>query len=380
MKIKFVTRGGGNMNKRHNSEGSFKLRNDGRWEGKVWIDGVRKSAYGKTRKEAANKISTMIKNHRNGVTEDVKLTLGAWIERWMTECKNDIKPKTRDSYNQVIKLYLIPSMGRVIVADLTPVQVQTALNAMTKSGLSGRTVAYTRTILRSALKQAMRWGLVSRNVAELVTVPSHTRDIPEPWTKEEIKSFMNASQNHPQGRLFQVAVHSGLRQGELLGLRWSDVNLEAGTIHVRSTLDKRDGEWLFPAPKSEKSVRTVPLTKDALRALSAQRNQQWEDKVGAYIWRDYDIVFHSAIGTPLDAGNVRRAAYSLMKSTDLPHQRFHDFRHACASMLASAGVSLFEASRWLGHSQISITADLYSHLFEDSLSDAADKLQQAMSA
>ena len=171
----------------------------------------------------------------------------------------------------------------------------------------------------------------------------------------------------------------GLRQGEALALRWKDVDLEFGELHIRATLQRFDGQWAFPEPKSKQSRRRIPLPATAARALRDHRARQWAERLKAgALWEDWDLVFATHTGGPLSARNVVRSFKEVLTKHGMRQQRFHDLRHGCASLLAASGASLSEAKEILGHSQIAITANLYIHIYEKAKRDAMDRMDDVL--
>jgi len=241
--------------------------------------------------------------------------------------------------------------------------VQAFLNAKSAAGLSPRTVQYIRAILRRALGQALKWSLVTRNVAALVDPPRSVSKQVVPLTASQARAFIEFTQADRLGPLFHVAIASGLRQGELLGLRWEDVDFDAGTLTVRYTLQRVEGRPQLMEPKTPLSRRTVTLPASAVGALRSQRRRQLEARLLAGDgWQDWNLVFTSAIGTPLEPSNVVHRLQHHLAEAGMPRQRFHDLRHYAASLLLAGGVSPRTIMGILGHSQISLTMNTYAHL------------------
>ena len=367
------------MTRRHNQEGTFSFRKDGLVAGRVMIEGRRYSVYAKSRKAAKEKLADLVNLHSRQLIKERHLTYGDWLSRWMSELKADLKPKTKKSYEQMIKLHIRPALGSIKLVDLTAQHIRQVLAS--KNTLSGRTIQYIRAIIKASLSDAMSLELIDRNVASLVKIASPVRDIPTPWSISQIKEFFTHAEGHRLEALFTTAIFTGCRQGELLALEWSDVDLESGKLIINKTLNTIDGVHIISSPKSAASTRQVFLSQQAVKKLAEHRSRQWEERLASPRWDEqYDLVFASHSGTHLDPGNVRRILSNIRVEAGLPKQRFHDLRHSCANLLAASGASLLEASRWLGHSQISITADLYSHVFDESLRKASDNMGDLLSA
>lgn len=237
-----------------------------------------------------------------------------------------------------------------------------------------------RGVLRTALKQAERWSLVSRNVAALAKPPRSDREPVNPLSPEQARLFIEHSKDSRYGPLFHVAIASGLRQGELFGLRWTDVDLDAGVLHVRCGLQHVNKVWTFVEPKTRKSRRTVFLPASAAAALRVHRKRQLEARLLAgERWQGWDLVFAFTVGTPLAPSNVTAQLHRLLREAGLPRQRFHDLRHCAASLLLAGGVAPRTIVGIMVHGQIAVTMNTYAHLFPELEREAADILDGVLS-
>ncbi len=270
---------------------------------------------------------------------------------------------------------------------LGPQHVQTMMNALLKpveeggAGLSPRTVAYTRAVLRRALNQAIKWRLVAQNAAALTDPPAGRPHEVQPFSPDEARAFLAAVKGHRQEALYTVALAVGLRQGEALGLRWEDVDLDARALHVRKQVQRIDGRLTLVDVKTAKSRRMIPLPVAAVAALRAHRIRQIEERLFAgQHWREHGLVFPTMVGTPQDGNNARVLFQRLVRAAGLRHQRFHDMRHACASLLLAQNVHPRVVMEILGHSNISITMNTYSHVLPQAQRDAADLMDALLTA
>ncbi len=370
--------------KRGNGEGSITRYKDGRWCGRYTIhtaDGPkRKAAYGKTRQEAAEKLAKALADRSGGLVFDAGiLTLKDFLERWLADSvRHSVKPNTYESYSQLTRRHIIPALGRNELKGLTPDRVRRFRTSALAAGLSARTVQYLLTLLRKALQQAVEDGLISRNAAQGVRVPQTRKEEIQPLTSGQVGTLLGAATGERLEALYVVAIHCGLRQGELLGLKWEDVNLDAGTLQVRRTLS--GGK--FTPPKTAKSRRSVKLTAGAAEALKEHRERQLEEREGLTgLWQDHDLVYCSTIGTPLNRHNlVVRSFKPLLQRAGLPHSvRFHDLRHTCATLLLSKGVHPKFVQELLSHATISITLDPYSHVLPGMGDHTAAAMESALS-
>lgn len=374
------------MSRRGNNEGSIYRRKDGRWASTINLgrqDGKlrRKTFYGVTRQMVQEKLTDALHTFHQGlpITTE-RQTVGNFIERWLEDSvKPSVRPKTYASYSQVARLYLFPYIGKISLQKLTPQQLQAFLNNRVADGLSPRTVQYTHAVLRRALGQAMKWGLVSRNIALLVDLPKMSTHEVEPLTTEQVKVFLNEIRGGRLEALYLVAMGLGLRKGELLGLRWQDVDLDAETINVRVALQRIQGTLQLVELKTRRSRRTIALPQVVVDSLRSHRVRQMEERLAAGdVWQESGLVFTTAIGTPLEPRNVTRHFHRLLEKAGLPRQRFYDLRHTCASLLLAQGVQPRVLMEILGHSQISLTMNTYAHVMPQLEREAADKMDAAL--
>jgi integrase len=326
----------------------------------------RKTLYGKTRREVDEKLTKAKANRDDGLVFDAdNLTVGRYLERWLTDSVRDtVKATTYESYERIIRVHVVPTLGRVKLDKLNPLHLQSLYREKLDSGLSTRTVQYVHVVVHRALKQAVRWGLVLRNVSEAVDPPRTHRKEMRPLTPDQARTFLEAAQGDRLGALYVLALHCGLRQGELFGLRWGDVDLEAGVLRVNRTLSRTKDGPVFTIPKTSKSRRTVQLTNGAIEALKRHSERQAEEMVRAdTLYADQSLVFASEIGSPLNRHNVNGRSFKpLLVRAGLPDIRFHDLRHTCATLLLGKGVHPKFVQELLGHTTIAITLDTYSHV------------------
>jgi integrase len=311
-----------------------------------------------------------------------ELTVATFLGAWLDEVvRLTVRPRTITSYGEIVRLHLVPGLGHLTLRAMTPADVQAFLNAKSASGLAPRTVAYLRGVLRGALGYAERTGLVERNVARLARPPRIPHRTVSPLSIDEARTFLTVIAGDRLEALYLVAIGVGLRQGEILGLRWSDVDLERGTLTVRHALARINGMLVLDEPKSASSRRSVPLpafVHDALIAHAARQLAEGRlaraDDGGAFA----DLVFTTTLGTPLDGISVTRRFQRILKAAGLPRQRFHDLRHACASLLLAQGVPARVVMETLGHSEISLTLNTYSHVLPSLGREAADRMDAVL--
>jgi len=374
------------MSKRGQNEGSIYKRKDGRWAGAVSLGYVggklkRKAVYGGTRREVQDRMTVILRDQLRGIPAiGERQTLADFLERWLSDVvRPSVRPRTHTSYEQLVRLHLKPALGRLPLVKLTPEHVQQFMNDKLGAGLSARTVQYLRAVLRRALSQALRWNLVARNVATLVDPPKAKRKAVRVMSPDEVSLFLDAAKGQRFEPLLIVAISTGLRQGELLGLRWEDVDLPASVIHVRHAVQRINSKLTLTEPKTERSRRTIRLPQIAAKALQTQRARQNEERLAAGgRWNDLGFVFGTSIGTPLDARNLTRHFARVLTRAGLPRLKFHSLRHSCASLLLTQHVPARAVMELLGHSEIRLTMDTYSHVMPQLMTEAANAMDDAL--
>ena len=372
--------------KRGNGEGSITKRKDGRWMARYTVHTAkgpkRKHIYGRTRQEVAEKLSKAASDRAGGLIFDGDHeTLGAYLQRWIDEVvRGTVKQPTLENYAYIARLHIIPQLGRVRLSALKARDVRRLYREKLDTGLSPRTVQIIHTVLRKALQQAVRDDVLPRNVCDAVTAPRQTKKEMRPLTPEQAKRLLENLREDRLGALYVLAVTAGLREGELLGLRWEDADLERGVLRVRRQLTRTRVGLSFTTPKRGKA-RVVRLTDMAIAALEVHREAQNGERAGAgSLWQEMGLVFTSTIGTPVDVGNLTyRSFRPLLKRSGLPRIRFHDLRHTCATLLLSKGTHPKIVQEMLGHANISMMMDTYSHVLPDMQERAVSAMDDALS-
>jgi integrase len=376
------------VTRRGPNEGTIRERKDGRWEARVIVtrpDGrrARRSLLGRSRAEVRDKLQAALRAEASAVPlPGERLTVAAFLDHWLRDTvRPSVRPRTYLSYASLVRIHLGPGLGQLPLARLSPQHVQAFLNAKTASGLSPRTVGYLRAVLRQALGQAERWGMVTRNAARLAEPPRIPRREIRPFFPEEARQFLDAIRGDRLEALYLVALGVGLRQGEILGLAWSDVDLDSSSLTVRHALQRVERALILVEPKSATSRRVIALpvlVRDSLRAHRLR--QHGERLLAGSRWHDDErgLVFTTTVGTPMDGIAVTRRFQSVLREAGLPRQRFHDLRHACASLLLAQGVAPRVVMETLGHSQISLTLNTYSHVIPALGRAAADEMDAVL--
>ena len=366
--------------KRGQNEGSVYQRKDGRWTAAISLgyqNGKlkRKNFYGKTREDVQKKLTKALHDHEQGLPIAMaRQTVQQFLSLWLTDrVRQRVRSSTYVSYDQQVRVHIAPALGHMELSKLAPQHIQNYINARREAGLSAKTVKYHLSVLRMALSQALKWGLVARNVAALVDPPRTQRFEVQPITPERARALLDAIKGNRMEALFSVALSLGLRRGEALALRWQDIDFKARTLRVSGSLQRLNGKLEISEPKTKTSRRVLDLPDSLINRLREHRTRQLEEKLLAGSrWKETGLVFTSGVGTPIDPRHVKRRLDPLLKKAGLPNYRVHDLRHFCASLLLAQGVPLKVVSDMLGHSQISITADLYTHVLPSMRKAAVD--------
>lgn len=371
--------------KRGHGEGTITRRPDGRWMAQITIGydpetgkPKRVTFYGKTRPEVAEKLAKAQNDMKHGTfTEPTRLTVGEWLDTWLREYKKpSLRPTTYDSYEVQVRCHLKPAIGHLRLRDLRPEHLQHLYNDKAKSGLSTTTVRYIHAIMHQALEQAVKNQLVGRNVSKATTLPAmHKKEI-RTLDLDQVVRLFTAIEGDRLFPAVYLEINTGLRRGELLGLRWRDVDLKAGTLTVRQELvrvrnhDAKEGErktlLVFQEPKTPSSRRTIPIPESALAELKRWKARQNQERLllGA-AYQDNGLVFCLEDGRPIDPRNFTRHFDVMLKKSGLPHIRFHDARHTFATLMLELGEHPKVVQQLLGHSRIAVTLDTYSHVSLD---------------
>jgi integrase len=352
--------------RRGRGEGSVFKRPDGRWCIRVRLPGgQRRDFYGKTQAEARANLAAALRTlEEAGRLPSHRETVGRYLADWITTVKPSIRVQTWMHYEQYLRLHAVPRLGRLSLARLDRRHLHELYAEKLREGLSPTTVRHLHAALRRALADAVRWGMIARNPAAVVTPPRAARHEIRPLTPEQARALLGACAGERLGALYVLALTTGMRRGELLGLRWADVDLVVGVLGVRATLYRAEGKLVLAEPKTARSRRLIHLTPEAVAALRAHRDRQLQERLQlGPAWDAHDLVFANELGRPVEAQNmIRRSFYPLLERAGLPRIRFHDLRHSTATLLLTGGVHPKVVSEILGHATVGITLDIYSHV------------------
>jgi integrase len=311
-----------------------------------------------------------------GEADAKKITVSQYLTRWIDSLQGSVRPSTKARYKQMMEQHVVPIIGRVQLAKLTPLQVQHLYANRLEKGLSPTTVDLLHNILHKALKQAVRWGLLTRNVTEAVDVPQRTTPEFTVWDEQAVSHFVAVANTDNLAALWQLAILTGMRRGEMLGLKWEDIDLVRGMLSVKRTLSRgTKGTYTFGLPKTRHGRRLVSLPRSAVKALKSHRMKQLEARLALGVgYEDQGLVFANAVGEPLHPNTVAYQFKRLCKAADVPLIRIHDLRHTSATLMLANGEHPKIVQERLRHANISITLGRYSHVTMDMQRDAADRL------
>lgn len=371
------------MARRGNNEGSIFKRKDGRWEARItyYESGrpKRKSIYGKTRAAVSARLHENLADNQNGFMSDPKgYTVGSYLHEWLEIKKRTIAETTANAYaNDIAKFG--PLHHRPL-DQITAFDIEKLYIRLLDSGLSTSTVRAAHSRLYSALKDAVRYQLITRNVMEQVRPPKLVRDEAEVWKPHEIVRLLEFAKSHRLYSLIYLAICTGMRRGELIGLHWTDVEWSASRLHVKRSVVSPNGTLIVKEPKSPASRRAIYVDDEVLSVLRDHRaKQQREATALADGWPDKDIVFTSEVGAYLDPNNLNRTFGRIVGEAEIRSGNLHKLRHTHASMLIRKGVDPKVVSDRLGHSSVAFTQTIYQHLYEDQRSGAAFGLNDLLS-
>ncbi|GGJ60821.1 tyrosine-type recombinase/integrase [Streptomyces brasiliensis] len=398
---------------RANGEGTIYQRKDGRWEAAGYVlaaDGTSKRVrvYGTTRRQAADKLAEKIADSNRGLpVATAESTLGDYLTYWLNGVAvHRLRENTHTRYAACVRLHLIPGLGTKKVARLTAKDVRTFLDRLRTACqccaqgldterkqccavgeccqklLSPSTVTYVHSVLKSALEHAVREDELPRNIARNVKAATPRTRRFRPLTAVEARKFLNAARADRLHALYEFALRTGLRKGELLGLRWEDLDLNAGTATIRHSLQRtRTGGLTHLPTKTRASERRIALPTECIRSLKEHKqHQDTERETAGSAWQYSGLVFTTPTGRPLDPANLTRRFRSFLDRAGLRRIRFHDLRHSTATLLLEQGVDLVVIKELLGHAHIGVTAGVYAHVRLRLQRQAIDTLSGALGA
>ncbi len=368
--------------KRANQEGSIFQQKNGTWRAQITLGGKRLSISRLSQAECKDWIRKMLNKVDAGLTfEILQLTFASYLQDWLANAKSTVRFTTFEQYEQISRDYINPFLGSVKVFELRPEHVQHLYATHMQNGASARTVRMVHCVVHRSLNQAVQMGLIERNPASFVKPPRIKRNEMKFFDEGQVQSFLIVaeSQHDRYLALWKVAITTGMRMGELLGLKWIDLDWAKGYLQVQRQLKvTRGGGFHFAEPKSKAGLRSIVLGQDTLAFLKAHQEQNHQERLQmGERWKEQDLIFPSSVGTPTRPGKILFRFKRLSKIAGLPPMRFHDLRHTAASLMLNNGIPLIVVSRRLGHAQPSITLNVYGHMIpmmQEQAAELMDKL------
>jgi integrase len=369
--------------RRGKKEGGLYRRADGTWCGSFTVgydeEGRRKRrvVYGKTKTAVQNQLVELQSlSASGGLIDPKRLKVSEYLKHWLEDfARPSVRSSTYASYEIAVRKHIIPYIGYLQLENLQPSHIQQFYRRLEDAKATPRVREYAHVILRRALQQAVRLNLVIRNSCDAVSRPRVPRKSMQCFDSEQAKEFLNAAQGDRFYALYVLALLTGLRQGELFGLQWRDFNLSNSTVFVQRTVYELNGKQEIGEPKTEKSRRRIELPDTCVLSLKAHRQKMLAE--GHHnLW-----VFCDEKGNPLRRSNFRKRSFlKIFEGIDVPKIRFHDLRHTAATLLLTEGVHPKIVQERLGHSQISMTLDTYSHVLPSMQREASAKLDRLFSS
>jgi integrase len=306
--------------------------------------------------------------------EGSQITLGEFLDRWLaTAAKPKLRDKSYRSYEGLLRRYVRPSIGDRVLSAITPLDLQDACQRLVDRGLSSRTIRYTHSVLRSAIRQAIRWRLLLQDPTEGAQLPRLGRREMRVLSAEQSRSFLKAALKTRYGPVFAIALTTGMRPSEYLALKWPDIDWERGTVGVVRTLEKVKGSWGFADTKRDRSRRVIKLQEwvlENLKGLHAIRPRSKCNMPDAV-----DLVFTTPAGRPVHSDKLAKKFKAMLRESGLPAIRLYDLRHTAATLALSAGVPPKVVAEQLGHASAAFTLDIYSHVLPHMQAGAASRVE-----
>jgi integrase len=335
----------------------------------------------KTKREAvAFKTARLAEIAQGTAVDRSRQTVAELLRYWLTTyAQHHVRPGTLEGYGYTINGHIIPALGAVPVQRLTAQQVQQFYSDKLTAGCSPRTVQLCHLRLKQALDMAVTMGLVVRNVADATKPPSVERREMRTWTAAQARQFLAVAAQSSYGPIWLLLLATGMRRGEALGLRWQDVDALQGVVHVRQTVTVVRGAPHVGPPQSRSSRRAVPVPAHVMAALREHHARQNAQRLSrGTLWQNNDLVFASAVGTPINPNNLTRDYDRWVKQAGVPRIRIHDQRHTHVTLALAAGANFKAVSQRVGHAKPSITLDLYAYVLPEQHRDVSDRVGAAL--
>ena len=310
--------------------------------------------------------------------EGAKITLNEYLDRWLeTGVRTRVRPKTFQDYQGMLNRYIRPILGDRVLAGIRPLDLQTMYQEMTKRGLSARTVRYAHVVVKSAMQQAVRWRLLLENPADGLRVPQQVRNEMRSLAIEQARALLKAAENTKYGPVFAVALTTGMRPSEYLGLKWQDIDWARQTVSVVRSIRRLNGRWCFSDTKRLRSRRPIKLQSWIVSLL---HDLQTKASAQDFCPEARDLIFTTPSGRPISADYLAKHFRSILDLAGVPRLRLYDLRHSAATIALAAGVSPKVVSEQLGHASTAFTLDTYAHVLPHMQDEAAARVEAMLFA
>ena len=360
------------MAKRGNNEGSIHKRENGTWRAQVSIEGKRLSYTGNTRVECHDWLRRTMDLVDHGLTlQSRHLSLQEYLKDWFEIKKTTLRPRTAYDYERLLTTNIFPELGQIKLKDLTTYRITKFYTKLSQAGKGSRTVRLTHSILHSALQSALESGVISRNPTIGTMLPRYNQKEMNVLNESQVSQFLIAAEKSRYKCLYHLAITTGMRYSELVGLKWSDIDWVKGTIKVQRQLQFVPHQgFTYSEPKTKSGIRTIKLGDTTLKILREQKERQIQNKIP----KD-DLIFLNSYGTQVYFKRFQKDFKRVLRQAGLPDIRFHDLRHTAATLMIANGIPVLIVARILGHSKPSVTMNVYGHSSVEMQSDAAKLME-----
>jgi integrase len=382
------------MGRRGKGEGNIRKRKDGRWEAAITVGYTSKgnpkrvSVYGKTREEVSKKLFTLGAKHGAGLlAAPDKIMLDEYLASWVESKTESLKQTTLVGYTTAIA-HICRHLGKVRLQALRPAQVQNMYSQLRKSTTDrrGKTadglkngLHHIHRVLRAALNDAVKMDLIALSPLQKLNAPTVQRVERQVWTPEQAGTFLETAKHNRVFALFWLALSTGMRRGELLGLHWADIDFAGAMLQIRRNFTTVGGKTIVSSTKTHRSTRAIALSPEDIAVLQDHHAAQEAEREIASVWQKPEYVFTTHIGTPINPANLSKIYKTLVRQSGVPDIRFHDLRHSNASLAALQNISPKVLSERLGHSTVTFTMATYQHTYHQQHQEAARSLSAVLS-
>ena len=367
------------MAKRGNNEGSIYKRKNGTWRAQISLEGKRLSFTANTRSECFDWLNKTQDQIDGGLTfSKSEYTVEKYLEEWIEVKKSSLRPNTALQYESLIRNDIIPHLGKYKLHRIKLQRINRFYCLLVEDGRGVRTIRLIHSVFHSALEHALRLGLVNKNPSHGAILPRKKYHEMKIYNEEQVFNFLLSAKESRFWLLYKLAFTTGMRQSELLGLKWGDIDWKNSTLKIQRQAQQVNGQGIiFLPPKTRSGIRQIVIGRSILREIADQKEQQ--DKYRLHRgkeWQDNNLIFATGNGTPFSQSNLMRDFYKVLDKSNLPKIRFHDIRHTAASLMINKGIPIVVVSKILGHSKPSVTLNIYSHCVSELQQEAAKVMEE----